>query len=189
MPSSNVRSRGPGHRSPVVHPLVRDGCHRTLVLLLGLLAAGSGAGCSSGGNDTDSPAGCGCFQLAGDTRMIHQALNCAPAAELGATTLAQAERERCASTLPTLFRLTGCGKVVLTNGDGVGGVDQVFDARSGALIGALLFSDTPFGACGSFAYQYGETGRFGAASLATCAAVDKCALCGQVAADNTAACR
>jgi hypothetical protein len=52
---------------------------------------------------------------------------------------------------------TGCGHRTISTGWGIGGGELVYDEVSHKLVGASVFSDEGFGACGASAYTAGDT--------------------------------
>jgi hypothetical protein len=65
--------------------------------------------------------------------------------------LAAATAQLCGAPGASVLRQQKCGSISLLTGGGLGGGSYVFDAASGALVGATWSADTPRPPCGTFA--------------------------------------
>lgn len=79
-----------------------------------------------------------------------------------------------------LMEQTGCGRLEISTGWGLGGGTWTYDATTHELIGVQTFSDIGFASCQTFMYRAGVVG--------TCDEGDVCSLCDASLGECTPAC-
>jgi hypothetical protein len=152
--------------------------------------AGGGLGCDSALDDRsagklDADAGaCACpapidAGAAGPPPTVRWSLECGCGVTSCPDTLADYDATYYCDQSATVIRSSGCGLVAFETLGYAGRVD-VFDEASNELRGVYLFSDTVSGVCASsnvFGYTFGERPP----SVAGCANVTRCTVCGEQA--------
>ena len=147
-----------------------------------------GPGPAGGSGGAAAAAACDCSVV--ESATVKQPLTCVcplgSMNEMCATNLAALDPLTwCGSSLVSVFRETGCGKISFVL-SGLSGGSRTFDAQSGELIGVTEFSDIPWGTCmasGAYGYSYGD-----GLDAEGCPTLKVCKLCGDIDRNGVGTC-